>query len=212
MQECQKFETRQQYTGLNLATEDMLTLTCCQDHILTENIWFVCSETSYSGDERRCHYAGQTNNEQLKIELLSQWKLEAESRNYLFLSDDSRVDSLRLLFLFVSICFHLFLSDDSRVDYLGLLGSEDRARRFSEEVIDRKGFFFCLTFFLFNLYEVSFLLSILGKLFQVQSLNMCAVIYLPYNSILNLGPPFVITRITVTAVKPLVNPFLIMAL
>ena len=32
----------------------MLTLTCCQDHILTENIWFVCSETSYSGDERRC--------------------------------------------------------------------------------------------------------------------------------------------------------------
>ena len=32
----------------------MLTLTCCQDHILTENIWFVCSETSYSGDERSC--------------------------------------------------------------------------------------------------------------------------------------------------------------
>ena len=25
----------------------MLTLTCCQDHILTENIWFVCSETSH---------------------------------------------------------------------------------------------------------------------------------------------------------------------
>ena len=31
---------------------------CCQDHILTENIWFVCSETSYSGDERRCHGCG----------------------------------------------------------------------------------------------------------------------------------------------------------
>ena len=32
--------------------------------------------------------AGQTTNEQLKIELLSQWKLEAESRNikYFFLS------------------------------------------------------------------------------------------------------------------------------
>ena len=27
--------------------------------------------------------------------------------------------------------------DDSRVDYLGLLGSEDRKRRFSEEVLDR---------------------------------------------------------------------------
>ena len=41
----------------------MLTLTCCQDHILTENIWFVWSETSYSGDGRRCHGCG-TNNEQ----------------------------------------------------------------------------------------------------------------------------------------------------
>ena len=38
----------------------MLTLACCQDHILTENIWFVCSQTSYSGDKRRCHYAGRT--------------------------------------------------------------------------------------------------------------------------------------------------------
>ena len=38
----------------------MLTLTCCQDHILTENIWFVCSETSYSGDERRCYRCGTT--------------------------------------------------------------------------------------------------------------------------------------------------------
>ena len=28
--------------------------------------------------------AGRTNNEQLKIELLSQWKLEAESRNSAF--------------------------------------------------------------------------------------------------------------------------------
>ena len=62
----------------------MLTLTCCQDHILTENVWFVCSETLYCGDERRCHGCGtnkQTTNKQLKIELLSQWKLEAESRN-----------------------------------------------------------------------------------------------------------------------------------
>ena len=57
----------------------MLTLTCCQDHILTENLWFVCLETSYSGDERRCYYAWRR--QQLKIELLSQWKLEAESRN-----------------------------------------------------------------------------------------------------------------------------------
>ena len=66
----------------------MLALTCCQDHILTENIWFVCSETSYSGDERRCHRCGTTD-EQLKIELLSQWKLEAESRNSSSILGDS---------------------------------------------------------------------------------------------------------------------------
>ena len=62
----------------------MLTLTWCQDHILAENIWFVCSETSYSGDVTD---AGQTTNEEeeeLNIELLSQWKLEAESRNIQF--------------------------------------------------------------------------------------------------------------------------------
>ena len=59
----------------------MLTLTCCQDHILTENIWFVCSETSHSGDEKKCYRCGTNEQQQLKIELLSQWKLEAESRN-----------------------------------------------------------------------------------------------------------------------------------
>ena len=44
----------------------MLTLTCCQDHILTENIWFVClcSETSYIGDERRCYRCGTTKRRQ----------------------------------------------------------------------------------------------------------------------------------------------------
>ena len=56
----------------------------CQDHIPTENIWVVWSETSYSGDKMRCYNAGRTDgrtNEQLKTELLSQWKLEAEFRN-----------------------------------------------------------------------------------------------------------------------------------
>ena len=59
-----------------------MTLTCCQDHILTENIWFVWSETSYSGDERRCYRCGTTTERTLKIELLSQWKMEAEFRKY----------------------------------------------------------------------------------------------------------------------------------
>ena len=62
-----------------------MTLTCCQDHILTEHKWFVWSKTSDSGvvemlplrDER-------TNDKQtVKIELLSQWMLEAEFRNFL---------------------------------------------------------------------------------------------------------------------------------
>ena len=42
------------------STQQWMTLTCCQDHILTENIWFVWSETSYSGDERRCYRCGTT--------------------------------------------------------------------------------------------------------------------------------------------------------
>ena len=46
--------------------EDMMTLTCCQDHILKENIWFVWSKTSDSGDKWRCYRCGtteQTNSE-----------------------------------------------------------------------------------------------------------------------------------------------------
>ena len=43
------------------STQQWMTLTCCQDHILTENIWFVWSETSYSGDERRCDGCGTTD-------------------------------------------------------------------------------------------------------------------------------------------------------
>jgi hypothetical protein len=41
----------------------MMTLTCCQDHILTENIWFVWSKTSDSGDITD---AGQTTNKRRK--------------------------------------------------------------------------------------------------------------------------------------------------
>ena len=41
------------YTTVNsVMNTEQMTLTCCQDHMLTENIWFVWSETSYSGDER----------------------------------------------------------------------------------------------------------------------------------------------------------------
>ena len=34
-----------------------MLLTHCRDHFLTENIWFVWSRTSYSGDKWRCHHA-----------------------------------------------------------------------------------------------------------------------------------------------------------
>ena len=43
------------------STQQWMTLTCCQDHILAENIWFIWSETSYSGDERRCYRCGTNN-------------------------------------------------------------------------------------------------------------------------------------------------------
>ena len=41
--------------------EDMMKLTCCQNHILTENIWFVWSEISNSGNERRLGVAKKLN-------------------------------------------------------------------------------------------------------------------------------------------------------
>ena len=44
------------YAKLRLKVyEDMMTLTCCQDHILTENIWFVWygGVTDGMRDERR---------------------------------------------------------------------------------------------------------------------------------------------------------------
>ena len=49
---------------------------CCQDHILTENIWFVCSETSYIGIKEEMSLCGTTK-QQLKIGLLSHgsWRL-----------------------------------------------------------------------------------------------------------------------------------------
>ena len=83
------------------STQQWMTLTCCQDHILTENIWFVWSETSYSGDERRCYRCG-TNNDQrtVKIELLSQWKLEAEFRN---------LDKFMFVCLGLCICVFVFV-------------------------------------------------------------------------------------------------------
>ena len=49
-----------------------MTLTCCQDHILTESIWFVWSETSYSGDERRCYRCGTTNEQTISEDKATQ--------------------------------------------------------------------------------------------------------------------------------------------
>ena len=42
---------------LSLYLSSML-LTHCQDHILTENIWFVWSRTADSGDKWRCYRCG----------------------------------------------------------------------------------------------------------------------------------------------------------
>ena len=43
-------------------------------HKLSENVWFVWSKTSYSGDKWRCYRCGtDDDDEQGKIELLSLW-------------------------------------------------------------------------------------------------------------------------------------------
>ena len=70
----------------------MLLLTqqeSCQDHILTENIWFVWSWTSYSGLKWRCHH-------ELKDRALSQWpvgRLSEEKGKITFIYATSFADS-----------------------------------------------------------------------------------------------------------------------
>ena len=56
----------------------MMTITHCQDHILTENIWYVWSTTSYSGDKRRCYQMGQMDKkrEDRSTQPLDCWKAE----------------------------------------------------------------------------------------------------------------------------------------
>ena len=51
----------------------MMMMTRCQDHILTENIWFVLSKTSNSGDNWRCHGCGTDNRQTREDRALSQW-------------------------------------------------------------------------------------------------------------------------------------------
>ena len=53
-----------------------MMMTRCQDHISTENIWFVWSKTSYSGESGDVTDAGQTNDEQGKIGLSANGLLE----------------------------------------------------------------------------------------------------------------------------------------
>ena len=58
-----------------------MMMTRCQDHILTENIWFVIwSETSFSGNERRCHGCG-TNKGQLNSEDRTTQLMEAKYKS-----------------------------------------------------------------------------------------------------------------------------------
>ena len=64
-------------------------LTCCQhpNHILRENIWFVWSKTSYSGNERWCYRCGtynqqQTISEDRATQPMQMPMLEAEFRNW----------------------------------------------------------------------------------------------------------------------------------
>ena len=63
--------------------EDMMMMTRCQDHILTENIWFGWSRTSYSWDKWRCNRCGtdERTREDRATQPMDSWK--AESRKYL---------------------------------------------------------------------------------------------------------------------------------
>ena len=59
-------------------------------HHLSENIWFVWSKTSYSGDKRRCHQAGRPNDrttttmEDRATQPLGCWKAEFRNKKKQF--------------------------------------------------------------------------------------------------------------------------------
>ena len=57
--------------------------------MLTENIWFVWSETSYSGDERRCYRCGTMNNERTNIEDRATQPMEAGGWVSQYMSDSA---------------------------------------------------------------------------------------------------------------------------
>ena len=61
----------------------MLTLTCCQDHILTEIYGLYGLKLHIVEKRRDVTMRDDDDDEELKIELPSQWKLEAESRNFM---------------------------------------------------------------------------------------------------------------------------------
>ena len=59
-----------------------MTLTCCQDHICSQKIYGLYGLKHHIVEMRGgVTDTGRTNNQTVKIELLSQWKLEAEFRN-----------------------------------------------------------------------------------------------------------------------------------
>ena len=52
----------------------------CGCHELSENVWFVLSKRSYSGDKKGCHARGQRTTEcEVKIEL-EFWKQNSQKK------------------------------------------------------------------------------------------------------------------------------------
>ena len=77
-------------------------------HHLSENIWFVWSKTSYSGDRRRCFQAGQTNKQTTMEDRATQplgcWK--AELRNIAHVMSICNFDQCCIC-VFVYLCIYI---------------------------------------------------------------------------------------------------------
>ena len=67
--------------------DNLMMMTRCQDHILTENMRFVWSKTSYRWDKWRCYHAGRRRTTKREDRATQRWILEGWVSQNLILSD-----------------------------------------------------------------------------------------------------------------------------
>ena len=101
-------------------------------HKLSENVWFVWSKTSYSGDKWRCHRSGQmdeqTTSKDRATQLLICEPLSFAKNQILYLIGHTILEIIFLLDILILLHFFIFenfdyftMSDNLKMFYVLLL-------------------------------------------------------------------------------------------